>query len=462
MPREMMPHLLVLLPGVMGSVLQRDGKDVWAPSAQAVLSELMSGGQSLKRLALDHDDTDDGVVATRLMPDVHLIPGFWKIDGYGKIRDTITAMFDIREDANYYEFPYDWRRDNRIAANRLHQEAGARLQQWRQQSGNPDAKLVLVAHSMGGLIARYFLEVLDGWRDTKALITFGTPYRGSLNALNALSNGIRYGPGGILDVSDIVRSFTAAYQLLPTYPVYDSGDSQLVRVGETSGVPNLDAERASKALAFFHEIRTAVSAHQNDDEYRERGYALHPVVGIEQPTFQSARRSGDRVELLQSYQGEDLGGDGTVPRVSASPEEELSDTKDMYTATKHASLQNADAVLQHLAGKLESLDLNLGGFLVPTVPPQRLSLAIADAYTPDEPVVIRVQPNSPVNTLAARVASATKRAAARRARFLPGADGWYQAEVGPLAPDIYRITVSGGTKVQPVSDIFAVLAPAAS
>jgi pimeloyl-ACP methyl ester carboxylesterase len=39
-------------------------------------------------------------------------------------------------------------------------------------------KLILVGHSMGGLVARYFLECLEGWRDTRRLVTFGTPYRG--------------------------------------------------------------------------------------------------------------------------------------------------------------------------------------------------------------------------------------------------------------------------------------------
>ena len=42
---------------------------------------------------------------------------------------------------------------------------------------------------MGGLVSRYYLEVLGGWRDTRRLITFGTPYRGSLNAVDFAANG---------------------------------------------------------------------------------------------------------------------------------------------------------------------------------------------------------------------------------------------------------------------------------
>lgn len=44
---------------------------------------------------------------------------------------------------------------------------------------------------MGGLVARYFLEYLEGWRDSSRLVTFGTPYRGSLNALNFLVHRVK-------------------------------------------------------------------------------------------------------------------------------------------------------------------------------------------------------------------------------------------------------------------------------
>ena len=95
------------------------------------------------------------------------------------------------EGQNWFDFPYDWRRDNRVAARHLAERAPAWLHAWRKQSGNKDAKLVLVGHSMGGLVARHYLEVLGGWRDARMLVTFGTPYRGSLNALDFLCNGFK-------------------------------------------------------------------------------------------------------------------------------------------------------------------------------------------------------------------------------------------------------------------------------
>src|SRR5437764_14899264 len=118
MPRKRMGDVVVLLPGILGSVLQKDHKDVWAFSGGAGLNALLSLGGDIKRLALaadppDVDDLGDGVVATRLIPDVHLIPGLWKIDGYTKIADAIKQTFDVRPNENYFEFPYHWPRDNR-------------------------------------------------------------------------------------------------------------------------------------------------------------------------------------------------------------------------------------------------------------------------------------------------------------------------------------------------------------
>lgn len=115
------------------------------------------------------DDLGDGIRATRLVPDAHLIPGLVKIDGYSAMVRLITDTFKVQRGsidddgpANFFEFPYDWRRDNRVAARQLKTLIDRRLSQWRAFSGADDAKVILLAHSMGGLVARHYLEMLDG------------------------------------------------------------------------------------------------------------------------------------------------------------------------------------------------------------------------------------------------------------------------------------------------------------
>ena len=231
MPKEPMPDVIVLLPGITGSVLKKDDKTVWGYSARSIGKALFSGGRAwVKALALPDDDPEvddlgDGVVADSLMPDLHLLPGLWKIDGYSRISNVIKKSFDVTPGKNFFEFPYDWRRDNRVAARKLARDAHTWLQQWRENSGNDDARLVLLGHSMGGLVSRYYLECLEGWKDTRMLVTFGTPYRGSPNALDGLANGLKKGP---LDLSDLARQLTAIYQLLPVYRCYDPGNGSML------------------------------------------------------------------------------------------------------------------------------------------------------------------------------------------------------------------------------------------
>src|SRR3712207_9200719 len=98
----------------------------------------------------------------------HIIPGLWKIDVYSGVETALVEGLGLTRGQNYFPFPYDWRRDNRASARRLQQQAGAWLQAWRDRSGNADAQLVLVAHSMGGLVSRYFVEALGGWEVTRS------------------------------------------------------------------------------------------------------------------------------------------------------------------------------------------------------------------------------------------------------------------------------------------------------
>src|SRR5262249_30985206 len=137
-------------------------------------------------------DLGDGVIAERLFDDVHILPGLWKIDGYTQLRNGILREFDVKPNVNYFEFPYDWRRDNRVAAHQLDRMCSGWLKTWKARSGNSQAKLIFLAHSMGGLVARYYVECLGGWRNTRKLISFGTPYRGSLKALMLLSGGVSF------------------------------------------------------------------------------------------------------------------------------------------------------------------------------------------------------------------------------------------------------------------------------
>jgi hypothetical protein len=453
------PDLVVLLPGITGSVLaDKKGREVWAPSAGAAWRAITSLGHSVTGLELAGDDVDDGVSATRLVPDVTLVPGLVKIDGYSRIQDYLARQLGLEAGRNFHAFPYDWRRDNRVSAKRLESQAMDWLQRWRTDSGNADARLVLIGHSMGGLIARYFIECLGGWRVTRTLMTLGTPHRGSLNAVGFLVNGMKkgIGPRG-LDLSPLLRSLTSVYQLLPIYPCVDAGGgAALLRVADAAAhgaLPHVDASRAGAARTFHQEIQDAQATNARDTAYSDHGPVVVPVVGIEQPTAQSAHVAGGAVELVNAYEGEDMGGDGTVPRVSGTPIE-LGDAKrEVYAAETHGALQNADGTLANLKGVLTRDRIDFRKF-------QRaedaamLTLALDDVLAPGEALSVRVRPSegSPrIGVTLTPLAGGTSIEEALRRDAEPR----WQSGTFSLTPGVWRVTAhaDGAT---PVSDLVVV------
>lgn len=487
MAKARMRDVVILLPGIMGSVLQRHGEDAWAISGQAITRALASLGGSMQALALDADDPDvddlgDGVLATRILPDAHLVPGFVRIDGYSRIRQMMLDRFDVvagrfseatpgdvrlRQPGTFFEFPYDWRRDNRVSARRLKRLADQALAERRKTVR--DARLILLGHSMGGLVSRYYLECLGGWRDCRALVTFGTPHRGAVQAIDYLSNGFRK-VVEIGFVSEMARSFTSIYQLLPVYKALKA-EGEWRRVAETDGVPHIDRERAAEALRFHREIEHAVSEREATPE-GARAYTFIPFVGTAQPTLLSAEWSGGRVTALRdspTWIDPDLGeGDGTVPRVSAIPIE-MTEALETYLAVRHGSIQQHPQVLDDLRHRLARMQApGLGAIRAPAplVRPGRadLTLDVADLFMRDEPVVVGAQVRGgedrvPIQEIVAEIAPADGSGAPVTHTLTETGYTW-QVAVKGLEPGLYRVQVRarrGGTRAPlPVQELFEV------
>jgi len=477
MSQGSMRDMVIVLPGIMGSVLTKHGKDLWSVSlsmaARALQREVLVRDLSLQGDDAERPTLDDGVVATRLISDAQLIPGFWKIDGYDGLINAIAAEFGAKigdpytpePDASLFPFPYDWRRDNRSSARRLQRFVEQQLPIWRRSGGGPGAKTILIGHSMGGLIARYYLEVLGGHEYCRALYTFGTPNRGSVNALASLVLGQKL---AWIDVSPALRTFTSAYQLLPIYDVVDRDGTALsaAAIGDVGG---LSQAKAEVARTQFHEpIRAAALARTSEAP----GYIHTAIIGTQQPTSQSARVVGGQLSVGQNLPAVLLQrnypefGDGTVPLYSAMPPGARADTlQRVYVAESHAALQNSPAMQRHMLQSMrllasESTLLDAGHFGVGVQPGLRLWLE--DVYPP-EGGRIRVQPaDLPGEPGALRVTITNLESGKKRRRSVPLTDGEWRIGIRRPAPGIYRIQVAlvdGPRDVQPVQDIFEV-APA--
>jgi len=471
MAKPRMRDMIIVLPGITGSVLKKDGKELWGLSFRAFWNALPRPHKALQQLKLGdddliNDDLGDGITATELMPDAHLIPFFWKIDGYTAIRKSIQNYFEIKTGTNYFEFPYDWRRDMRYIAGALARFVEPRIEEYRKV--NKDAKIIFLAHSMGGLVARYYAEVLEGWKNCRALITIATPHRGSVKALNFLANGHK---NLIVDLTDVVRSFTSSYQLLPIYEVVNVQGS-FQRVAEVSDLPNVDQTRAREALAFHREIESAVSRHLNDEIYRKE-FKTIPIVGTQQPSFQSAKLSGRVLEVSKKVPAqidsllED--GDGTVPRISATPIELGEDYRETFHPEIHGSLQNNTQILSGLLERLKQMQIpNLAVIRGPEIDlpasgKPAISVDLEDLYPSNEPIVIRarlVNSIKPMGSLKALIESSTGSGTSVETDLEADGDEWTLA-LRSLQPDLYRVTVrtanAGQEAPPPVHDIFEII-----
>jgi pimeloyl-ACP methyl ester carboxylesterase len=488
MAKARMNDLVVLLPGITGSVLHRDGRDVWNISKGAIWTALTSLGGSIKDLRLDAEDPKsespvawDGVRATALIEGAHLVPGLWKIDGYSQVLKTLKLAFHLaecraydEEVGNLIQFPYDWRRDVRISARLLKQMVDRKLALWRAASKDGQARVVLVAHSMGGLVAQYYLECLGGWRDARALITFGTPFRGSVQAVNYLVNGYKVRKLGLtlLDLTRTMQSFPSVHQLLPRYAMVED-DGRMKKVADVASTLGLDPALLKASAELHAELDRAAEENANDLEYSRDGYFTIPVVGTHQPTLQSARRAAAgwvvSEEPFQGLVAPLADGDGTVPRVSAIPISQ-SDPKDFqgyFVAEQHGALQNHEFVLGDLTARLLQLQVGnkVGAFrgAVPPKPPKPLSLSVDDLFVPGEPVVVRaragVDDGGPPR-LQARVTPVSGGPTIPHS-LVAGGGGWSEATLAGVAPGLYRVEVRavGSVAYRPVHGLFEVAPP---
>jgi pimeloyl-ACP methyl ester carboxylesterase len=462
------PDVIVLLPGITGSALAKDGKEFWAPTPGAVLRNLITLGGALKRglvVADDDwtvDDLGDGVTATRLMPDVHLVPGLWKIDGYGEIERFLLSTFDLKEGKNYFPFPYDWRRDNRASAKRLNRQSAQWLADWRRESGRDDAQLVIIAHSMGGLVARYYIEALQGWVDTRALITFGTPFYGSLNALQFLLEGVQKGLGPVrIDLTEALRSMRSVHQLVPSYKcVYVDGQASSPAIAQ---LPGWRSEWNSALTQFNNEVESAAVTNRGDESFLRNPIVYRPIVGADQPTKQSAKVSGSQVTLEWDRGGNNEGGDGTVPLLSGA----LAGTEDQRTFApeQHARLQNYDSMLAQMKGVLSSLYHVKVEDLRAAVT-SWFSYRADDIFLPGDTVSIELAACSPVEEsllpqVEAKIALVNRKTnTVESERSITVPRNLTQFDLGPMEPGTYTLKVSGvHDDMAPLSDVLVVATP---
>ena len=229
---------VIVIPGILGSELinSKTGETVW-PSAFRTSQE---GLPISPNLAANHDDLVPGKIIetvrlARVLPEVYvyrdLLEALRRYAGY-RDGDWENPGADGYEDT-FYVFPYDWRLDNVTNARALVK----RIVRLKSRLQRPDLKFTIVAHSMGGLIARYAAmygdaDLPDGdgpiqpnWAGAAhigKIMMIGVPNEGSADAFATIIDGYSITEGlrrrvpllNKLTAEDVVRT-PSVFQLMP-------------------------------------------------------------------------------------------------------------------------------------------------------------------------------------------------------------------------------------------------------
>lgn len=196
--------VIVFIPGFGGSKLQdAQGKNVWG--------NLVKMRKRFGELELSPTKQQSPLIANDILDSVSIF-GPFSIGQYSGLLKSLTEMGYIRN-TNLFIFPYDWRQSNFDTALKLKSFI-------EKNPAFNGKKVTIIAHSMGGLVARIYIQKY-GEKRVEKLITLGTPYYGAPEALRLFFDGL--GPGyntflgGREKVISVFSSFPATYELLPNY-----------------------------------------------------------------------------------------------------------------------------------------------------------------------------------------------------------------------------------------------------
>ena len=220
---------VIVIPGLFGSKLadRTTGAEAWPGKLSDVLFS------DYRNLALSFDPQTLQVQPDNLEA-VDIAEQVLGQDFYRPIIDTLRnaagyvrgtpGVRAAKNERRYYIFAYDWRQDNVIHARALDQL----IENIRKDYGDPNLRVDIVAHSMGGLIARYYLrygtvDALDSMREdlvtlygttrVRKLILLGTPNMGSVGSLHAFLVGE---PIGLKRIPpEVLATMPSGYQLFP-------------------------------------------------------------------------------------------------------------------------------------------------------------------------------------------------------------------------------------------------------
>ena len=284
---------VVVVPGFMGSNLWLGSEKVW-PNAR----RLFKNPESLKFGA-----GAPPIVAKGLVNEVVMIPNLIKQEQYGGLIDYLEEALGYERGKDLLEFAYDFRQDVRSSARELAQA----IADW-----NPKGAVTVIAHSMGSLVSRYYVDRLDGHKWTERMILLGGPHSGAPKAIINLSMAATLLPFGLMGskLRELLLTYPSMYSLLPEYECGTDQEGRVIDwLRDTTWLPEASAPHLRGAAEMRSELN--------------RGCTVPTVCvfGYGMKTMTSLRMQRDERGLCAGVETvHELAGDSTVPENSATIE----------------------------------------------------------------------------------------------------------------------------------------------
>lgn len=420
------PDAVILVPGIAGSELvdPDTGDLVWGLRPK-LLERVLLSGSIFDRLL------DDRLEVGEILRVRCFLPGLGRFDPYTKLADTLRDRV-CADPAAFAAYPYDWRRPLHETGSSLAAFAACHLEQWRRHPrGSANARICFVAHSMGGLLARYAANANDGLdRDTVSLIsTLGTPFGGSVKAVRGIGHGdILPIPGRAEQVRTLLRATPAVYDLLPSYPALTTDPARPGATRPTTAdfvTVGADKELAELAATTRQRLDTEIAAWPEPP--------VASLMGSAQPAHQSFTIDAGEMAFHRQVDGKDWAGDGTVYTGSAY----VNGHRPAHALPqKHGPIARSPEGVEWVRATIEHRTLG---------PPQGggIGLDVPEAALAGQPIPIRVVTER-LGGVTITITDITGRPLPRPRLRPSGTPGQLNAEVTLNQPGLYEITAQGG------------------
>jgi len=294
---------VVFVPGIMGSELWLGDTQIW-PNLKLLF----------KQPDLFKYPGEPGIEPRGILQEVVIVPNLIKMEQYSRLGDYLVQDLGYEREKDFFEFAYDWRQDIRQSARQL----GRFIENLEFPS------IILIGHSLGTLVSRYYVERLRGKDKVERLILMGGPHYGTPAGVTSLMFGPEVLPFGLMGetLRKVIATYPTAYQILPVYacgkdqdgkpfnfmqdnswlaeeqrPLWDLSREFKKELGMQTSVPT------TCIFGYGHKTIDEIKLYRNEDKSFSNSAYLSSISGDDSVPQNSAILEGADIHPVHQHHG---------------------------------------------------------------------------------------------------------------------------------------------------------------